>query len=96
MYYKMRNPHDVVKGMIRTEKGAVLHPLNKYLFWVDKSANKIEIKAAVQSIYKVKVDSVNTVMMRGKAKRVRYSVGYTPDWKKAIVTIKQGDKIDVT
>lgn len=91
----MKNPHDVVKGMIRTEKGAALLPMNKYLFWVDKAANKIEIKSAVQDIYKVKVDNVNTVMMRGKNKRVRYAVGKTPDWKKAIVTLKEGSKIDV-
>lgn len=82
--------------MIRTEKGAILLPLNKYLFMVDKNANKIEIKRSVEDIYKVKVGSVNTVMMRGKAKRVRYTVGYTPDWKKAIVTLKEGSKIDVT
>lgn len=92
----MKNPHDVVKGMIRTEKGAILMPLNKYLFMVDNRANKIEIKRAVEDIYKVKVGSVNTIMMRGKAKRVRYAVGYTSDWKKAVVTLKEGNKIDVT
>lgn len=91
----MKNPHDIVKGMIRTEKGATLMPMNKYLFWVGKAANKIEIRAAVEDIYKVKVDAVNTVMMRGKNKRVRYVNGKTPDWKKAIVTLKEGSKIDV-
>lgn len=91
----MKNPHDVVKGMIRTEKGAILMPMNKYLFWVGKTANKIEIKTAVENIYKVKVDAVNTVMMRGKNKRVRYVNGKTPDWKKAIVTLKEGSKIEV-
>lgn len=92
----MKNPHDIVKGMIRTEKGAVLMTQNKYLFMVDKHANKIEVKRSIEDIYKVKVDSVNTVMMRGKAKRVRYAMGYTPDWKKAVVTLKEGNKIDVT
>lgn len=92
----MKNAYDVIKGMVRTEKGSMMLPLNKYLFWVDNKANKIEIKAAVEDIYKVKVDKVNTAMMRGKAKRVRYSVGYTPDWKKAIVTLKEGSKIDIT
>jgi len=92
----MKNAHDVVKGMIRTEKGSVLQTLNKYLFWVDKSSNKIEIKKAVEDIYKVKADSVNTVSMRGKLKRVRYAIGKTSDWKKAIVTLKAGNKIDVT
>lgn len=92
----MKNPHDVVKGMIRTEKGSTFLPLNKYLFWVDKSSNKIEIGKAVEDIYKVKVDKVNTIMMRGKLKRVRYTVGKTSDWKKAVVTLKDGNKIDVT
>lgn len=91
----MKDPHDIVKGLIRTEKGAVLQPMNKYLFWVDKKANKIEIGGAVRQIYKVSVAGVNTVMMRGKSKRVRYAIGKTPDWKKAIVTLKKGDKIDV-
>jgi large subunit ribosomal protein L23 len=91
----MKDPHDIVKGMIRTEKGANLIVLNKYLFWVGRDSNKIEIKKAVEDIYKVKVGSVNTVTMRGKSKRVRYAVGKTPDWKKAIVTLKEGSKIDV-
>ena len=92
----MKNPHDVVKGMIRTEKGATLLPMNKYLFWVDKTSNKIEITSAIEEIYKVKVAAVNTVMMRGKNKRVRYVAGKTPDWKKAIVTLATGNKIDIT
>ena len=92
----MKDPHDIVKGMIRTEKGANLMPLNKYLFWVAKDSNKIEIKKAVEDIYKIKVDGVNTITMRGKSKRVRYAVGKTPDWKKAVVTLKVGNKIDVS
>lgn len=92
----MKNAHDVVKGMIRTEKGSAMQALNKYLFWVDKRSNKIEIKKAVEDIYKVKADSVNTVTMRGKLKRVRYAIGKTSDWKKAVVTLKAGNKIDVT
>ncbi|PIV12006.1 MAG: 50S ribosomal protein L23, partial [Candidatus Omnitrophica bacterium CG03_land_8_20_14_0_80_43_22] len=54
------------------------------------------IKKAVETVYKVKVDSVNTVNMPGKLKRVRYKAGYTSDWKKAIVTLKAGSKIDMT
>ena len=91
----MKDPHDIVKGMIRTEKGANLMPLNKYLFWVAKDSNKIEIKKAVEDIYKIKVDGVNTITMRGKSKRVRYAIGKTPDWKKAVVTLKEGNKIAV-
>jgi large subunit ribosomal protein L23 len=91
----MKNPHDVVKGLIRTEKGSMLLPLNKYVFWVADTSNKIEIRRAVEDIYKVKVGSVNTISMRGKLKRVRYAIGKTPDWKKAIVTLKEGSKIDL-
>jgi large subunit ribosomal protein L23 len=92
----MKDAHDIVKSLIRTEKGSRMQPLNKYLFWVDKDSNRIEIKKAVAEIYNVKVSTVNTVMMRGKLKRVRYVVGRTVDWKKAIVTLKEGSKIDVT
>ncbi len=91
----MKDPHDIVKGMIRTEKGSVMLRLNKYLFWVDMAANKIEVKKAIEDMYKVKVEGVNTVMMRGKLKRVRYAVGKTSDWKKAIVTLEAGSKIDI-
>ena len=91
----MKNPHDIVKGLLRTEKGANMMPFNKYMFWVDKAANKIEIRKAVEDIYKVKVGAVNTLTVKGKPKRVRYAMGKTSDWKKAIVTLKEGEKIDV-
>ncbi len=92
----MKDPHDIVKGLLRTEKGSRMLPFNKYLFKVDTAANKIEIKKAIEDIYKVKVDSVNTSMVRGKLKRVRYAVGKTSDWKKAVVALKEGSKIDIT
>ena len=92
----MKNPHEVVRGLLRTEKGSMIMPFNKYLFWVDNGANKIEIKKAVEEIYKVKVQSVNTLVMRGKMRRVRYQLGKTADWKKAVVTLKEGSKIDIT
>ena len=88
--------YDIIRVPRITEKGARLQTLNKYLFWVDKKANKIQIKAAVEEIYKVKVASVNTTMQRGKQRRVRYVQGKSPDWKKAIVTLKEGSKIEVT
>ena len=91
----MKNPHDIVKGLLRTEKGAVMMPFAKYLFWVDTKANKVEIRSAVENIYKVKVDKVNTINIKGKPKRVRYAVGMTSGWKKAVVTLKEGSKIDV-
>lgn len=90
----MNRPYKVVKSILQTEKGSMLQPENKYLFWVDKKANKIEIKKAVEEIYNVTVTQVNTQMSRGKNKRVRYKEGKTPDRKKAVVQLKQGDKID--
>ncbi len=84
------------KNLLRTEKGTVLLAENKYLFEVDRRANKLEIKKSVEDIYKVKVSSVNTVSMHGKQKRVRYKKGKTPDWKKALVTLKQGSTIDIS
>ena len=91
----VKNPHDIVKGLLRTEKGADMMPSNKYLFWVDTKANKVEIRSAVENIYKVKVGKVNTINVKGKPKRVRYAVGMTSGWKKAVVTLKEGSKIDV-
>ncbi len=90
----MMDPHDIVKSIIRTEKGADILRQNKYLFWVGIHTNKIEIKRAVEDIYKVKVAAVNTMVVKGKMKRVRYKEGLTPDWKKAVVTLKEGSKID--
>ena len=92
----MNSPYDIIKSMLRTEKATVLLPQNKYVFWVDKKANKIQIRQSVEEIYKVKVAAVNTTMQRGKLRRVRYVQGKSPDWKKAVVTLKEGSKIEVT
>ena len=92
----MRTAHDVIKNMIRTEKGTELLINNKYLFKVDKSAKKIEIKKAVEDIYKVNVDNVRVMTVRGKKKRVRFREGLTSSWKKAIVTLKPDNRIEVT
>lgn len=87
--------YEVIKTMIRTEKGTALETDRKYLFRVSKAANKKQIEKAVESIYKVKVESVNTVVVPGKRKRVRRDFGHTSDWKKAIVTLQEGHKIEV-
>ena len=92
----MKSAYSIILSPIRTEKGTRLLVFNKYLFWVDKKANKPEIKAAIKEIYKVKVEDVNTVIVRGKKKRVRYIEGVTRDWKKAIVTLAPDEKIDIT
>ena len=80
--------YDIVKTLIRTEKGTVLELERKYLFQVDRRSTKVDIRRAIESIYKVKVQDVNTIVVPGKKKRVRQALGRTPDWKKAVVTLK--------
>ena len=92
----MKTSYDVLETLIRTEKGTWLEPEGKYLFKVANRANKIQIKKAVEEIYKVKVKSVNSIMMPSKPKVVRQELGYTTPWKKAIVTLREGHKIEVT
>jgi len=91
----MANAHEIIKAMLRTEKSNLYEPNRQYLFLVEKSANKIQVKRAVEEIYKVKVSGVNTFVMRGKIKRVRQQFGKQPDYKKAVVTLKEGQKIEI-
>lgn len=92
----MISSYDIIKALLTTEKSNLSHqPKGKYLFLVDKSANKPQIRNAVEEIYKVKVKDVNTFISRGKLKRVRYQFGRTSFSKKAIVTLKAGQKIEV-
>ncbi len=91
----MKDPLDIVVCPVVTEKGTALQERDgQYLFKVRKSANKIEVKRAIEEIYKVKVDKVNTLSVHGKLKRLGRSPGKTPDWKKAIVTLKEGESIE--
>ncbi len=87
--------YDIIKSLVRTEKSTGLEPQGKYLFHVAKEATKIDVKRAVEEIYTVKVKDVNTFIVPGKAKRVRQQLGHTPDWKKALVTLREGSKIEV-
>jgi len=73
----MMTSYDIIKAIIRTEKSTHDEPEGKYLMLVDRSANKIQIKRAVEEIYKVKVCAVNTLVSSGKLKRVRYQLGRT-------------------
>ena len=91
----MKNSFTIIRTLLRTEKGAAQAVDNKYLFSVERGANKIEIRKAVEELYKVKVRDVNTVRMPGKLKRVRSVQGHTPSWKKAVVTLHSGHKIDL-
>ncbi len=92
----MKSPYQIVKGLVITEKMSMLGPYNKYAFKVDSRSNKTEIKKAIEEIYKVKVNKINTLKVRGKKKRVRWQEGKTASWKKAIVTLKSGEKIEIT
>jgi len=91
----MTSSFDIIKALVRTEKSTLQEPQGKYLFLVKASANRLQIKDAIEQIYKVKVDRVNTFIRHGKLKKVRYQLGRTPDKKKAIVTLKEGQKIEV-
>ena len=85
---------EVVKKPIVSERSYKLIEHNRYTFEVDKRARKPEIASAVEEIFKVTVTRVNTMNVPGKARRVRAVKGMTPAWKKAIVTLKEGDKIE--
>ena len=91
----MRNPHEVIIKPIITEKTTNLMEENKYTFEVDKNANKIEIKHAVESIFKVNVVDVRTLNVKSKPKRMGKYVGKTSSWKKAIVTLKPGERLPI-
>ena len=86
---------DIINTLIHTEKSTVDEAKGKYLFWVKTKATKHQVKKAVENMYKVNVTKVNTSIFSGKSKRVRQVLGYTPDWKRAIVTLKEGQKIEV-
>ena len=91
------NSFDIIKTVRVTEKGTAQSELNKYTLVADKRATKIQIRQAVEELFKVKVVKVKTMNVRGKTRRQRTaSAGKTSDWKKAIVTLKQGDKISLT
>ena len=87
----------IIRKLLVTEKGTRLkESANQYLFEVDRDANKLEIHAAVEKQFKVKVQEVRTMTRKGKAKRLRtMSYGKTPDWKRAVVTLEAGQSIDL-
>jgi large subunit ribosomal protein L23 len=92
----MRDPRAIVKRALITEKGTVLREsLRQYFFEVARDANKIEIKRAVETIFNVKVQGVQTLQVRGKAKRQGRFQGHRSDWKKAIVTLQPDHKIEL-
>ena len=90
----MKDYRQVILRPIISERSYDLINSNHYTFEVAKQANKIEIGQAVEAIFGVRVLKVNTMNVRGKPKRVRYAKGYTRSWKKAIVTIAEGQTIE--
>ena len=88
------NALKVIKKPLLTEKSTTLNQYNQYSFIVDIKSNSQDIKKAIEKIFKVKVTKINTSITRGKLKRFKNSVGYKNDFKKAIVTLKEGNTID--
>lgn len=91
----MKDYHDVIIKPVVTEKSMTLLEDNKYTFIVDKRSNKTEIKNAIERIFKVTVEKVSTMNIKGKPKRMGRFEGKKPDRKKAIVKIKSGEKIRI-
>jgi len=92
----VKTAREIVLRPLITEKGTQLKTAsNQYLFQVDREANKIQIKKAVEEIWNVRVTDVRTIHMRGKKKRMGRFEGRRPDWKKAVVTLKEGETIEL-
>lgn len=90
-----KSSRDIILRPIITEKSMDESALNKYTFRVHSRANKIEIKKAIEDVFKVKVLKINVISARGKLRRMGRYQGKTSDWKKAIVTLKEGQKIEL-
>jgi large subunit ribosomal protein L23 len=90
-----KSAYNIVKNVQMTEKGSALLGQNKYLFKVDRGANRVEIRQAVEELFKVDVTKVNTMNYRGKFKRDRTQRGFgqRSDWKRAVVTLAEGQEI---
>ncbi|MVP02255.1 MULTISPECIES: 50S ribosomal protein L23 [Paenibacillus] len=88
----MKNPRDIIKRPVITERSTEMMADKKYVFEVELRANKTEIKQAIEEIFKVKVSSVNTLRMPAKPKRQGRHSGYTSAWKKAFVTLSADSK----
>ena len=91
----MKTFFDCIIEPLKTEKASQDEKNNKFCFKVLPAANKREIRSAVEKIFNVHVTSVNTMRAKGKLKRVRHQPGYAANWKKAIVTLKPGEKLEL-
>jgi large subunit ribosomal protein L23 len=91
----MKDLYHVISSPLITEKGTLVNEQgNQFLFRVRREANKVEIRRAVETLFKVKVEKVHTLNYLGKKRRVGKSLGQRPGWKKAYVTLAQGQRID--
>ena len=89
------NPHEIIRGPVITEKGTIQKELNNQLtFEVDRRANRVEIRHAVEKVFNVRVEKVRTMQIKGKVKRLGRTVGKRRNWKKAIVTLAEGQNIE--
>jgi len=86
--------YDIIKRPVTTEKSTNLQQFNQYSFIVSKNSNSFEIKDAIEMIFKVKVNKVNTSILRGKGKTFKGQYGFRKDTKRAIVTLAEGNTID--
>ncbi|MEG0324794.1 MAG: 50S ribosomal protein L23 [Raoultibacter sp.] len=91
----MKDPREIIIRPIISEHSYDMMAANTYTFEVSKEANKVEISQAIEAIFDVKVVKVNTLNVKAKPKRVRYQLGKTRTWKKAMVTIKEGETIEL-
>ncbi|MCY9787510.1 50S ribosomal protein L23 [Nocardiopsis sp. EMB25] len=92
---RIADHRDIIVEPVISEKSYGLMDENKYTFIVRPDANKTQIKIAVEKIFDVKVTSVNTINRKGKRKRTRFGYGKRPDTKRAIVSVAEGDRIDI-
>ena len=90
----MNDPRQVILRPIISERSVDMIASNRYTFEVAKQASKFEVRQAVEEIFDVRVTKVNTMRVSGKPKRQRYAKGLTRSWKKAIVTLQEGDAIE--
>ncbi|MFD6953098.1 50S ribosomal protein L23 [Nocardiopsis sp. TSRI0078] len=92
---RIADHRDIIIEPVISEKSYGLMDENKYTFIVSPDANKTQIKIAIEKIFEVKVTSVNTINRKGKRKRTRFGYGKRPDTKRAIVSVAEGDRIDI-
>ena len=91
----MKDPREVIIRPVITEHSYDMMEKNTYTFEVAKTSNKVEIRQAVEAIFDVKVVKVNTANVKSKPKRVRFQAGSTRTWKKAMVTLAEGESIEI-